>query len=90
MASPSEGLSGSEPRRGSRNVRRAIDQWRSGLPAHSRHGRSNGLLLGVPREADYSGQFAMDQDADTLTFTKGDDGSDEGDLTIRFVAQTID
>ena len=50
----------------------------------------NGLLLAVPREADYSGPFAMDQGADTLTFTKGDDGSGEGDLTVRFVAQTID
>ena len=50
----------------------------------------NGLLLGVPREADYSGPFAMDQGADTLSFTKGDDGSGEGELTVRFVAQTID
>jgi hypothetical protein len=32
----------------------------------------------------------LDQDADTLTFTKGADGSDGGDLTVRFVAQTID
>jgi hypothetical protein len=51
---------------------------------------ANGLLLGVPREADYSREFALDQDADTLAFTKGDDGLDGGDLTLRFMAQAID
>ena len=50
----------------------------------------NGLLLGVPSESDYSGGFGLDQDVDTLTFTKGDGDQDGGDLTLRFMAQAID
>jgi hypothetical protein len=50
----------------------------------------NGLLLGVPPEADYSDQFALDQAAETLIFTKGGDGLDDGELTLRFMAQEIE
>jgi hypothetical protein len=50
---------------------------------------ADGLLLAVPREVDYTGGFALDQDADTITFTKGADASDGGDLTLRFMAQPI-
>ena len=51
---------------------------------------ANGMLLKVPTESDYSDQFALDQAADTLAFTKGDDGLDGGDLRLRFMAQAID
>jgi hypothetical protein len=49
---------------------------------------ANGLVLRVPRSADFPAPFAFDQGADTMTVTRGS-GPQDGEVRIRFFAVTI-